>query len=52
MAASMKPEILLVFLTLTLLAGCGIKPNDVSAPPGTSKDGFPHTYPKPETAPP
>jgi hypothetical protein len=35
------------FIALLLLGGCGIKPAEVSAPPG-AKDTFPRTYPAPE----
>ncbi len=36
-------------VALMFLAGCGIKPGTVSAPPGIEKDNFPHTYPDPST---
>lgn len=43
---------ILVCVTGLLLAGCGIKPGDVSAPPGAPEpDAFPHTYPSPATDP-
>lgn len=46
----MKITTLSLFLALTLLTGCGIKPDGVSAPPGVEKDEFPHTYPAPNKA--
>jgi len=30
------------------LAACGVKPGDVSPPPGAENNGFPHTYPNPD----
>jgi hypothetical protein len=40
-----------LLLTLTMAGGCGIKPGNVDAPPGTQKDSFPKTYPDPATDP-
>lgn len=36
---------------ILILAGCGIKPGDVSPPAGTDKDAFPRVYPDPATDP-
>lgn len=43
----------MVIAVMTLaLAGCGIKPDFVQAPPGSPEpDEFPHTYPDPSTDP-
>jgi hypothetical protein len=45
---NMKLTTLSALAALALLCGCGVKPSDVSPPPGHEKDGFPHVYPKPE----
>lgn len=36
-------------VALTVLTGCGIKPDFVDPPQGHAKDTFPQTYPDPET---
>lgn len=46
----MRLIVLTIGLSLTL-AACGIKPNQVSAPPELKKDTFPKTYPDPATDP-
>jgi hypothetical protein len=41
-----------LFILLCLsLAGCGIKPGDVSPPKGAKATDFPRTYPDPATDP-
>ena len=46
----MKITVLPALFVLAFLAGCGIKPANVSAPdPG--KDNFPRVYPDPATDP-
>lgn len=47
----MKLTVLSFACAFLLLAACGIKPGDVSAPPGVGKDQFPRTYPDPATDP-
>jgi hypothetical protein len=40
-----------LYMALCLLAACGIKPGEVSAPETGHKDRFPHTYPDLKTDP-
>jgi predicted small lipoprotein YifL len=48
MKLKMNSKNITVLITLLLLSGCGIKPSNVSAPPETAKDSFPHVYPDPQ----
>ena len=47
----MKFTTVSILVALACLAGCGIKPGEVSAPPHMERDPFPHTYPDPSTDP-
>lgn len=49
--AMFRKTMVIAVMTM-MLAGCGIKPDFVQAPPGSPEpDEFPHTYPDPSTDP-
>jgi hypothetical protein len=39
--------LILAAAAASLLAACGVKPDDVSRPPGADPTAFPRTYPNP-----
>ncbi len=43
--------ILTLFVSVSLLSGCGIKPKDVDPPEGAEESTFPQTYPDLSTDP-
>ena len=43
--------IVMVLCLSTLLCGCGIKPQNLSAPPGAEGQQYPRTYPDTATDP-
>jgi predicted small lipoprotein YifL len=40
--------VLVLFLVICMLAGCGIKPDDLSPPKDQDTPTFPRTYPAPQ----
>lgn len=43
------PALLLMTIAFLALGGCGVKPGHLQPPAGAENNGFPHTYPAPDT---